>query len=478
VSDANFSRASLAVRKGSDRRDVIWVLIADKDGNLSQPTTADTGLVRSVDGGKSWQSVTVPTPADSLFGTRGQGWYDQFVALPPGSDTAVLGGIDVWVSPSGGDAQSSWINTTTAYGQVPATHPDQHTIALISPATWIIGSDGGVWLTRDAGKHWSDINNDIGTIQLMSVTPDLAIPSRLLGASQDNGTVFGAGSVAWSTTLLGDGGLTLANPRNDQQFFTEQFGVSIQRSDDGGRSWQQIIDNQSISEEEEKAAAFYLPYALLPGTTDQLLVGTMRVWRGPVNPSTPADWTPISDVLAGAGAYIQAFGVTSSADTAYAVTSDGRVFVNSAVSSSSPTDQWREVSGNALPKGRPFSCIVVHPADPKSAFIGVQGFGPGHVFKTTNGGERWDDVSANLPNIPVNSIVMDPLNPDDVYVATDIGVFVTTDGGSPNSKWKSFGPNLPHSAVLQLNIAATSPRQIIAATHGRGAWSITPLHKP
>jgi hypothetical protein len=66
--------------------------------------------------------------------------------------------------------------------------------------------------------------------------------------------------------------------------------------------------------------------------------------------------------------------------------------------------------------------------------------------------------------------------PSDVYVATDIGVFVTTDGGSQHSNWKLFGPNLPRSAVLQLKIAATSPRQILAATHGRGAWSINPLH--
>ena len=127
----------------------------------------------------------------------------------------------------------------------------------------------------------------------MSVTPDGAIPSRLIGASQDNGTAFGAGSVAWSTTLLGDGGFTLGNPSNAQQFFTEQFGVSIQRSDDAGRSWQQIIDNRSIDENEEKKAAFYLPYVLLPGDTDQLLVGTTRVWRGPVNPRTPADWMPM-----------------------------------------------------------------------------------------------------------------------------------------------------------------------------------------
>jgi photosystem II stability/assembly factor-like uncharacterized protein len=479
ASDTNFSRISLAVRTGSGGQVTVWALIADKDGNLSRAASDVTGLVQSVDGGKSWQNVTVPSPSDALFGARRQGWYDQLVAAPAGSNAVILGGIDVWVSQSAGDPHASWINTTSAYGDVPASHPDQHAITLINQKVWIIGNDGGVWLTRDEGKHWSDINNDIGSIQLMSVTPDGAIPSRLIAASQDNGTAFGAGSVAWSTTLLGDGGFTLGNPGNAQQFFTEQFGVSIQRSDDAGRSWKQIIDNQSISEEEEKQAAFYLPYVLLPGDTDQLLVGTTRVWRGPVTPTAPGDWTPISSVLAGDGGYIQGFAVSSSApDVAYAVTSDGRVYVNGVVRSPSPGDEWKDISDNRLPTGRPFGCIAVHPADPKEAFIGVQGFGSGHVFKTTNGGEGWDDISGNLPNTPVNSIVIDPLSPDDVYVATDVGVFVVTDGGKTGSKWKLLGPNLPRSAVLQLNISSTSPRRILAATHGRGAWSISPLHQP
>jgi len=71
---------------------------------------------------------------------------------------------------------------------------------------------------------------------------------------------------------------------------------------------------------------------------------------------------------------------------------------------------------------------------------------------------------------PVNSILIDPKFPSSVYIATDIGVFVTTDRGA---SWQPHGASLPRTAVLDLKMSAD--RKILAATHGRGAWVIKPL---
>jgi photosystem II stability/assembly factor-like uncharacterized protein len=475
VSDANFSRASLAIRDEVDGTSMLWSLISDSDGKLSRPSGSDTGLVLSKDSGKSWVPVAAPKTAD-LFGDRSQGWYDQVIAAPDKTAVLLLGGIDMWSSST---TPSTWTNLTNAYGSNPSCHPDQHAIAIVDGRTWIIGNDGGIWLTRDAGNHWSDLNSDIGAIQLMSATPDSANASRFIGASQDNGTAWAGGAVAWSTTLLGDGGFTTENPYQNGQYFTEQFGVSLYRSDDSGHNWQPIIDNQSISEGEEKQSAFYIPYKVLPGG-DQLILGTFRVWRGPVKPSSPTDWKPISGRFGAGDSYIEVLAVADASDLVYAATSDGHVYQNDAAHSANAGDHWKEITGQNLPQSRNFGSITVDPKDARRVFLGIQGFGTGHLYlyATTQAGQEWVDISNNLPNTPVNSILVDPMFPSDVYVATDIGVFVTTDGGSQHSNWKLFGPNLPRSAVLQLKITATSPRQILAATHGRGAWSINPLHAP
>jgi photosystem II stability/assembly factor-like uncharacterized protein len=473
VSDTTFARASLAVRKDVNGALNLWSVISDKDGNLSQPSASDTGLVLSTDEGKSWNPIAAPKTAD-LFGDRSQGWYDQVIAAPEKTGLLLLGGIDIWSSQA---VQNGWTNLTNAYGANPSCHPDQHAIGIIDASTWIIGNDGGIWLTRDAGAHWSDLNNDIGAIQLMSATPDRVNASRFIGASQDNGTAWAGGAVAWSTTLLGDGGYTVANSHQDGQYFTEQFGVSIYRSDDAGHNWQSIIDNQSISTDEEKHSAFYLPYTLLP-SGNQLIVGTFRVWRGPTNPTAPTDWQPISGRLGAEGSYIESLAAaTDGSSPVYAATSDGHIYQNDAADSATAADHWKEITGPSVPQSRDFGCLTIHP-DGTKVFLGILGFGTGHVYlySTTATGQNWVDISNNLPNSPVNSILVDPLFPNDVYVATDIGVFVATDGGTQHSNWKLYGPNLPRSAVLQLKLTPTSPRQILAATHGRGAWSIPPVH--
>ncbi|HLH73260.1 MAG TPA: hypothetical protein VKX96_08245, partial [Chloroflexota bacterium] len=100
---------------------------------------------------------------------------------------------------------------------------------------------------------------------------------------------------------------------------------------------------------------------------------------------------------------------------------------------------------------------------------------PGHVFKTTDAGQTWTDVSGNLPDAPVNAIVLDPSDPNTLYVGTDVGPLYTTTGGA---QWSPLGTNFPIDSVFQLDL---NPYTGIlrAATHGRGVWEIsTTIHAP
>lgn len=118
--------------------------------------------------------------------------------------------------------------------------------------------------------------------------------------------------------------------------------------------------------------------------------------------------------------------------------------------------------------------VAVDPTTGATAYVTFSGFSgfngdlKGHVFKTTNTGGAWTDISGNLPNIPVNDILVDPANPTTLYVATDVGVFQTTNSGA---LWAPIGTGLPNSQVLSLTLQKSN-RILIAGTHGRGAWQL------
>jgi hypothetical protein len=96
------------------------------------------------------------------------------------------------------------------------------------------------------------------------------------------------------------------------------------------------------------------------------------------------------------------------------------------------------------------------------------GFGTGHVFYSTDAGLTWIDRSGNLPDIPIQCVVVDPRNPDWAYVGTDLGVFMTTDGGA---SWLDFNSGMPTAQVLDL-IVNPSAGKMRAATFGNGVYEI------
>ena len=133
----------------------------------------------------------------------------------------------------------------------------------------------------------------------------------------------------------------------------------------------------------------------------------------------------------------------------------------------------------ALPSNVPnryISAIAIDPADTtgNTAYLGFNGFsrrwtegpgvGIGHVWKTSNGGASWADVSGNLPDVPVDDIV---ISNGKLVVGTDLGTVISSDGGA---SWSRLGSNLPYTTVMDLHLGPDA--RLYAATHGRGIWSI------
>ena len=156
-------------------------------------------------------------------------------------------------------------------------------------------------------------------------------------------------------------------------------------------------------------------------------------------------------MTAGHGATITTIAAAASdPNIVYAGTSDGKAQVtNNALDGLNAF--W--IDRTAGLAHQTLTSITVDPIDSGTAYVTSSGFlnsnvkPSKHVFKTTDGGAHWTDISGNLPDLPVNSLAVDPDLPDTLYIGTDAGVMVTTDGGV---SWASLGNGLPRVVVLSV----------------------------
>ena len=112
--------------------------------------------------------------------------------------------------------------------------------------------------------------------------------------------------------------------------------------------------------------------------------------------------------------------------------------------------------------------IATDPNNPATAFAAFSGYLSGQkVYKTTNSGSSWNNISGDLPNLPANCIIVDPNNVNILVVGTDLGVFATSNGGG---NWHQRNDGMANVSVTDLDYRS-SDGKLFAATHGRGMFS-------
>ena len=119
--------------------------------------------------------------------------------------------------------------------------------------------------------------------------------------------------------------------------------------------------------------------------------------------------------------------------------------------------------------GNYVSRIAISAVDPNVVYVATGSFGSTNVIKTVNGGASWWDATGSgatgLPDVPVNDLEIDPANPDTIYAGTEVGVFVSQDGGAT---W-----DLPQDGPANVSVDELfwMGATLVAATHGRGMFA-------
>lgn len=429
------------------------------------------GFFQTTNGGATWTNLS-NTPDYCAP----QCWYDNVVRVHPLQASTVFAGGSArgtvgWVLRSN-DAGATWQNISQGGGVV--LHVDQHAMAFSANGSRLyVGNDGGAYRTDDSAASsisWVNLNNALNITQFypgVSIHP--SSEQAGFGGTQDNGTQIYSGNLAWSdTNACGDGGWTAIDPATPSTVYAACQDIDVEKSAQNGglNTFLPAVNGLDFTD----MGAFIPPFVIDPSLPQRLYFGTFRLWQTTDGATT---WTAISgDVTGGGGATLSTIAVApSDSKTVYTGSNSGHVQVstNVAAGSAAFTD-----ASLGLP-GRVVTQIAVDPLDARTAYVTFSGFNfgtdtLGHVFKTTNGGILWTTINGNLPNIPVNDIVIDPddASRQTLYVATDVGVFQTTNGGGT---WSALGTGLPRVAVLSLKLREAS-RTLRAATHGRGVWDL------
>jgi hypothetical protein len=155
----------------------------------------------------------------------------------------------------------------------------------------------------------------------------------------------------------------------------------------------------------------------------------------------------------------------TNSEVIYVGTDDSHIWV-----STDNGTNWTEIS-DGLPE-RWVTRVAVDPTNENmvyATFNGLKWKDPQpHVFRSTDKGTFWTDISSNLPDAPVNAFAVDPVEPERLYLGNDVGMFVSFDSGQ---SWWVLGDGLPILPIGDIEIHPTT-RELVAGTYGRSMYKI------
>lgn len=432
-------------------------------------------VYRSVDGGRNY---SLRSSNQGFFATQGN--YNNIVWVDPtNSNNIIVGGIQLYSSTDGGVTFTQFNSGNFQefsggplfFGSI---HVDQHMVvehpSYAANRTVFIGNDGGIYKVSDvftpAQTVRVNLNRNLAITQFYAAAGN-ASTGLIVGGTQDNSTLLNtpaqcipnssAETEDWVSTIGGDGGFCAIDPTDPTLFYGEFQFRHIQRVRLTGcnTSWTEI--SSGISD----FADFISPFIMDPNNPNTLLAGGgPTIWRTTqARTITTEPWQQIKSAVA-SGFWTTAIAVApGNSNIIWVGHQNGEVYKTTNGTAASPT--WTRVDPVTLPD-RYLTRIAIHPTNPNTVYLTFGGFSPDNVWVTTNGGTSWSDVSGNLPDAPVRTMVIDPQVANRLFVGTEIGVFSTSDGGV---SWFADGP-----ANVSVDDLFWMGSDLVAATYGRGIF--------
>ncbi|HSM59533.1 MAG TPA: hypothetical protein VK849_01995, partial [Longimicrobiales bacterium] len=454
----------------------------DEDG------TRENGVYCSTDRGVTWEhrSTTNNRPM----------YYSQIRIDPNDPERIYLGGSDLFRSSDGG---RTFTNDAAA-----GVHLDHHALWIDPDDSdhLILGSDGGVSVSRDRSDHWYQFLN-LSIAQFYEIGVDMRDPYHVCGGLQDNGSWCapsdtrsdqGIRTRDWYNVGSGDGFFNVMNPDDATVMFAESQGGNLTRVDLVTMERARIRPEGRPEEDGEAPDLRWnwnTPVLLSRHDPSTVYIGSNVLLRSrdlgqsweTVSPDLT--WAIDRDTLEimgvpggepqmsrndGQSAYGNLTAIAESpldADVLYAGSDDGRLQMTRDGGAT-----WTDVTGNArgLPSHTYVTRIVASHGAAGTVFAAFDGhrsddFAP-YVYRSDDYGASWRAIVNGLPRTSVNALAQHPARADLLFVGNEVGLYVSIDGGG---EWVRLGNGLPTVPVDDI-LVHPRDNDLVAGTHGRGIW--------
>ncbi|MCW3075788.1 MAG: glycosyl hydrolase repeat-containing protein [Bacteroidetes bacterium] len=464
--------------QGSVQR--VKLAVAPTDNNYVYAITCDNsgglyGIYQSINAGANW---TLKPAAPNILeggqgsGGGGQGTYDLGLCVD-GADKNVIytGGVNLWMSADGGTNFSPVSHWTTQYGAT--LHGDIHQIAQQSTSgNYFVCSDGGVYKTPSIQPGdwimnwptvWTNLSNGMQASSFYRVSSSKNNMGRLVAGAQDNATFYYDGT-SWSTIFGGDGMDNYLDPANNQDILgSSQYG-NFYYSNDGGVSGTNVgslLNGESAEWVTPVVADYNNPGVVYIGN-ENVVKSTDggQNWNALGTIFTNSVSMVNTEISALAVAKTNSNVIYAARRVRYELGLNGMVFrsTNGGVT-------FSNITAN-LPDTLYYTGIEAGGTNANEVIVSMAGFVSGNkIYRSTNGGGSWVNISYNLPNIPVNCVKFVPLT-GQILAATDLGIYVLNSGASV---WNSYSFGLPNVIVsdIEFNVPLN---KVYVSTFGRGIW--------
>lgn len=426
------------------------------------------------------QTKTLPNDADTGIDandfTRGQAFYDLLLYLDPLNDeTVYAGGIDLFKSTNGATAWSQFSHWYGGFG-FQEVHADQHGAAFghNDPNKVIFSNDGGVYYSADGGTTTEVRTDGYNTAQYYTVAvgPTAAFPSgdHFAGGLQDNGTQLtenGDPNGDSNATEIqgGDGAYTYFD-----QDGTDRYVIANYVYNDNIRLYNFDGDDVTINSESASNGAFINPGALDSNLdilyTNYSAGGNFIVKRfSGIKDDATLVKTDLTDAeLTTTPTAFTVSTHTTTSSTLLVGTVLGDVLLVENADGATPT--WTNLDDNELVGS--VSDLEFGQSE-NEIFVTMHNYGVNNVWYTNDQGATWQAKDGNLPDLPVKTILQNPLNLEEVIIGTELGVWYTNNFSSANPTWSPSFNGMSNVKVLDLDLR--DDNMVFAATHGRGVFS-------
>ncbi|MEM0998376.1 MAG: 3-coathanger stack domain-containing protein [Bacteroidota bacterium] len=416
------------------------------------------GVYRSTNSGASF-SLRGTTPNILGYSSSGsdnssQSWYDLALAVNPNNANHIItGGVNVWESTDGGNNFSIQSYWIEGSASYEYTHADIHEL-VYNGNTLYCGSDGGVYRSTNNGGNWSDISSGLGITEFYRFGGTPQNVGLYVGGAQDNGSnklTSPIPDLVMEHIDGADGMEAAVDPTNVNVVFTTRQYGSLWRSTNGGNT------HSSITPSNLGGGPWVTPFILNPGNAQTILAAYNDVG---VSYSQGGNWINLTSGSINGGTN-KCLAIAESDTNRIYVVKTGKVWKSTNFGSN-----WTDIT-SGLPGGT-YTYIAVSNTDANRIYVTRSTWtANSKIFMSTNGGSSWTNYSGTgLPNVPANCVVYEAGSDNGVYIGTDAGVYYRDDN---LTDWVDFSNGLPFCRVMEMEINPLANR-LRAATYGRSIW--------